>query len=413
MAEKAEEGRKRKRSRRANGEGSIYRRKDGKWAGEVVVGRHPTGKPKKVTVYGKTRGEVAEKVRQIVHDLNRGTLVAPERITVGDWLDSWLQGKVKLRRNTYVSYEQIVRLHLKPAIGNKLLKRLQRSELQRLIAEWHENGRQDGTGGLSRRTIEIAVLILRAALRMAVNDGLIVRNSAEGLELPEKDSPEVDPYTREEALAILNAARKDRLFAAYYLDLKSGVRRGELLGLRWEDIDRGRMQMQICRQLVERRPVKGSGERLTRELTDRLKTRDSRRAIPLSQGMLAVLDAHRAAQEKEKAFFGENYKDEGLIFCQPDGSLLWPRNFNRQYESIVKQSGVRYRKFHALRHTYATLLLEDGEELRVIQDLLGHTNISTTAIYAHVVESRKRGVADRLDRLIALDDLCDSDKPVP
>ena len=399
-----EDGRRRKKSRQGNGEGTIYHRADGRWEAKVTVGYDPkTGKPKRQCVYGRTRSEVAEKLARILNEIHQGTYIQPERITMSQWLDTWLASKKRIRRSTWESYEMMIRLHIKPALGHMFLRNLQRHHLQKLIDHLYESGRVDGGGGLSARSVEIAAIVLKSALKLAVRDGLIARNPADGLELPEKDEREVQPFTREEAIAILNAAKDNRLFAAYYLDLRTGARRGELLGFKWEDIDRARMVIHVRRQLLQVLQPTGSRTKYALDFGPP-KTKKSQAALPLSPGTLAVLEAHRAAQDKEREFFGKAYQDHGLIFCTPDGRPIWPRNFNRQYRAILRAAGVPYRKLHALRHTTATLLIEDGEELRVVQELLRHKSITTTAnIYVHVLDKLKKRADERLDRILPVD----------
>jgi integrase len=379
---------------------------------EVPAGWSPkTGKPKREYIYGKTRAEVAEKLAKTLSEIHAGTYVAPDKITTGGWLDRWLAGKLKLRRSTRENYDYMITQHLKPVIGNKLLRKIQRPELQKLINDLHEKGHVDGNGGLSPRSVEIAAIILRSSLKRAWLDGLIGRNPAAGLELPEKNAEEVVPFTREEAIAFLNKAKDNRQFAAYYLDLRSGVRRGELLGFQWKDIDRKAMQIRVQRQLLQILQPEGSRTKYALEFAPP-KTKKSKGTIPLSHGTLAVLDAHRAAQDKERAFFGDKYQDEDLIFCTPDGRRLWPRNVNRQYRALLKAAKIPYRKLHALRHTCATLLIEDGEELKVVQELLRHTSISTTAnIYVHVLDRMKKKADKRFDRILPIEGVTQPAQP--
>ncbi len=191
------------------------------------------------------------------------------------------------------------------------------------------------------------------------------------------------------------------MFAGYYLDMFAGLRRGEMLGLMWDDFDFTAKKFDINRELEEIKDEKTGKYYLDLQLP---KTAKSQRTIPMTDDMVKVLKAHKARQNEEKLFFGKAYHDENLVFCSEDGKRIWPRNFNRQYAHLMKTAGIAYKKPHTMRHTCASLLLEAGEELKNVQEILGHSNIATTAdIYSHVRNKTKKKALDKLGAIIKVD----------
>lgn len=222
-----------KAKRRGNNEGTIVRRTDGRWMALMTTGRDPaTGKLQRVALYGKTRQDVADKLTQVLSDRSRGTFVAPHKLTVGEWLDVWLHDykKASLRPVSYDSYEMMVRHHLKPALGHVALKDLRPDQVQRFY-----NDKRDT--GLSARTIRYLHTILHGALKQAMKNQLVVRNVSEATTLPGGKTRTMRPLTLEQVQQFLAAVREDRLFPAFFLEMGTGLRRGELLGVRWQDLD--------------------------------------------------------------------------------------------------------------------------------------------------------------------------------
>jgi integrase len=310
-----------------------------------------------------------------------------------------------------------LRLHVKPYVGHIGLRALQASDLQRLFNNLLKEGRVvkekkvddeqpatdkgDINPGLSLETVQKIRTIVKTALKQAVDNDLIIKNPAAATRLPKMEKKEVVPFTGEEAEKFLATARKSRLFAGYYLDMFAGLRRGEMLGLRWNDISWEASNFEIKRELVEIKDDATGKYKLDFQTP---KTPKSRRTIPMTEDMVKVLKSHKARQAEEKLFFGKAYQNEDLVFCSEDGRRIWPRNFNRQYTSLLKQTGIEHKKPHAMRHTCASLLLEAGEELKNVQEILGHSKISITAdIYTHVLDKTKKKALDKLNDLIKVD----------
>ncbi len=400
---------KKRRGRRGNNEGMIRDRADGRKEARVTIGYDPeTGKPKFQYFYGKTREEVAEKMTKALHELNIGAHIDPNKITLGEWLDTWLKDYMKpnLRPTAYLSYEMNLRLHVKPYVGHIPLRALQAGELQRLFNNLQKDGRnrewdKGATPGLSLETVHKIRTIVKAALTQAVDNDLIIKNPAKATKLPPIQKKEVVPFTSKEAEKFLDTARASRLFAGYYLDMFTGMRRGEMLGLMWDDFNWTVPNFEIKRELVAIKDETTCKYYLDFQPP---KTPKSKRTIPLTDEMVKVLKSHRARQAEERLFFGQSYHDEDLVFCTEDGRRIWPRNFNRQYASLLKKAGVDYKKPHTMRHTCATLLLESGEDLKNVQEILGHSKLATTAdIYTHVNDKTKKKALDKLTGMVKVD----------
>lgn len=383
---------------RGSGEGCISRRKDGSWCAVVTTGRNPeTGKLKRQFFYGKTRQEVAEKLNKALNDLRQGTFVEPSKLTVGEWLDTWLveYKKPELRPTTYDSYEVMVRVHLKPAIGGLKLKDLRPEHLQHLYNE-------KAKSGLSATTVRYIHAVIHQALKQAVRNQLVVRNVAEATTLPRQQKKEIHPLTLEQVKQLFAAVEQDRLFPAIYLELSTGLRRGELLGLRWQDVDLKAGTLTVKQGLVRIRNHEAHGdERKTRLIFQEPKTASSRRTIPLPEDALAELRRWKARQNQEKLMLGPAYQDNGLMFCQEDGKPIDPRNFTRHFDVMLKRAGIPHIRFHDARHTFATILLELGEHPKVVQEILGHSKIAVTLdTYSHVSLDLTRQAAAKLNQVL-------------
>lgn len=295
---------------------------------------------------------------------------------------------------------------MKPYVGNIKLKALQTSDLQRLFNNLLKDGRaatepdKEANPGLSLKSVHNIRTTVKAALRQAVDNDLIIKNPASATKLPKMEKKEVMPFTREEAECFLNTVKSldHRLFSAFYIALFTGLRLGEILGLMWSDIDFTVGVFEVRRNLVVIKDDTTGKHHLD---FGPPKTPKSKRIIPMTPALVKVLKSHKARQNEEKLFFGASYCDEGLVFCSEDGKRIWPRNFQRVYYSLLERAGVQHKKFHTTRHTFASMLIEDGEDIRNVQEMLGHSMMSTTAdIYSHVIEKTKKKVMTRMQGLL-------------
>ena len=379
--------------KRGNNEGSITRRKNGLWMAQVTIGRDPeTGKLKRATFYGKTRQEVADKLTKALRERQQGTFVAPHKLNLGEWLDTWLweYKKPKLRPTTFDSYEMLIRCHLKPALGHVPLRDLRPEHLQHFYnAELQQ--------GASARTVRYCHTLLHGALAHAEKHQLVARNVSKLTERPRAVRKEMHTFTLDQLTEkLLPAIAKDRLFAAIFLAFGTGLRRGELLGLRWKDVDVKTGTLQVKQTLVRvtnHHVPKGEGRTLL--IFQEPKTSPSRRTIPIPEECLVALKQHKARQAEEKLLLGQAYQDHGLVFCQASGKPIDPRNFLRSFDRIIEQAGLPPSRIHDARHTFATLMLELGESPKTVQTMLGHSRVAITLdIYSHVsLELEKKAAA--------------------
>jgi integrase len=362
---------------------------------QMTIGRDPaTGKLKRAFFYGKTRQGAADQLAKALSDLSRGSFIVPHKLTIGDWLDTWLRDykKPSVRPVTYDSYVMIVHHHLKPALGHIMLKDLRPDQVQRFY-----NEKQDA--GLSPRTIRYVHTVLHGALKQALKNQLITRNVSEATTLPGGRTRKMHPLTLEQVNQFLIAIKADRLFSAIFLDLGTGMRRGEILALRWHDLDLKAGVLHVRQTLVR---VKNHDatvtDRKTRLLFQEPKTDHSRRTIPIPEDVVETLKHHKARQAQEKLLLGQAYEDDGLVFCQLDGRPIDPRNFTRHFERLLQQAKLPHIRFHDGRHTFATLMLELGESPKTVQTMLGHSKIATTLdIYSHVSLDLEKRAATRLN----------------
>jgi len=380
--------------KRANGEGTIYRTPSGRWRGLLVIGRDPeTGKLRRVSISGRTRQEVATKLAEIMTQKEKGLLVEPSRMTVAQWLDVWLENYKRpvLRPRTFDSYQMMLRAHIKPAIGEIQLQDLRPDHLQALY-----NGMMRR---VSNRTTRYAHMIIRQALQQALRNNLVVRNVADIANPPREKKPEIKPLTPDQLNRFLGAIKDDRLQPAYWLMLQTGLRRGELLALTWDDIDWENSLLHVRKSLLRINTPEGPEK--TAIIITEPKTPASKRTVPLAQETLDLLRKWKSRQAQEKLLLGAAYQDQGLVFCREDGVPLDPDGLTRHFQRTLRRAGLPKARLHDLRHTFATRLLELGENPKTVQTILGHSRIQTTLdTYSHVSLELERRAVERLAKAL-------------
>ena len=373
--------------RRGNGEGTISRRKDGRWEGRYYV---PTEDgPKRKVIYGKTRAEVSEKLTKALSDRANGIVYDNENITVGEYLDVWLKRSVygSVRQSTYDRDTNLVNNHIKPVLGSLKLKKLNSAHVQNFYRNRLDTG-------LSASTVRKIHDILRRGLAQAVDWHLTQRNVADVVKPPRPVPKEIVALSTDETRRLLDAAAEDRLEALYVLAVHTGMRQGEMLALRWQDVDIENAVLSVRRTLTRRGGKIAFGEP---------KTKKSRRSIRLTPQAVDALRAHLERQLRDMEILGDHYQDQGLIFTTNTGAPINPSNLRqRSFTPLLKRVGLPHMRFHHLRHTCATLLLSRGVHPKFVQELLGHATIAITLdTYSHVMPSMGDATAKAMEDALA------------
>lgn len=375
---------------RSNNEGNIRQRSDGRFEVRVTVGYDKlTGKPKRVSKYAKTREEAVKLLNQMsfMNDTSPNTFT---RVTLGDWLDLCLDVYMKntLKQSTYLSYESYIRVHLKPTLGDIPLQELTPRTLQLFYNYKSE------VEGLSAKTIVNLNMFLHRALKFAVAEGYINSNPASSVNLPSGDRPQIIILTRDEQMRLIQGSYQHRYGVFIRLVLFTGVRLGELLGLRWEDVDVQGQRIYIRRTLNRLNKTKkplDPREPTTEIVIQSPKSQNSIRSIPLLPQVLQDLQGWRRVQQNDKLAAGDAYCDSGFLVTNPLGGYVEPRTFKDSYNQILELSGLRHFTFHALRHTFASRAMEQGMDVKTLSVILGHASVSFTLdTYAHVLDDHKQ-----------------------
>ncbi len=375
--------------KRGNGEGSISRRKSGGWMAQYAV--YTAEGRKRKTIYGKTRAEVATKLAKALADREGGLVFDAGNLTVGEYLDRWLAECVQgtVRESTFERYGYAIRPHIKPSLGRVMLKSLTPAHVRGFYREKLDVG-------LASATVHKMHVVLHKALDQAVADSLIPRNPTDPVTVPRINREEINPLTAEEANRLIEAACSagDRLEALYVLAVHAGLRQGELLALKWDDLDLEAGMLRVRRTLTN-----ADGKYSMSEP----KTKKSRRTVRLTSGAIAALRGHLERQVGEMERMGSLYQPGGLVFANKVGGIINPSNLrNRSFKRVLKRAGLPEKtRFHDLRHTCATLLLSRNVNPKIVSEMLGHANIAITLdTYSHVLPDMQEGAARALEEAL-------------
>lgn len=372
---------------RGKGEGSIYQRPDGRWVAQVDLGIKG-GKRRRKYIYGKTRKAVADRLVVALRDQQQGLLIGTEGQSVGQFLEHWLESSAKpaVRPSTYRSYAMHVRLHLKPAFGSIKLTKLAPQHIQAFM-----NDRLNE--GLSPNTVLRIRSTLRRALNQGMKWGLIARNPATLVDPPKAERHEVEPMTPEEARRFLEGIKGHRFEALYLIALGVGLRQGEILAIRWADLDLGAGTLSV-RNSIQR--VNGKLKLVPP------KGHHAVRALALPPTVVDRLRERRTIQRRERLLAGGMWVDEGFVFTNRWGGPLDGTNIYHQFQNLLAACGLPRRRFHDLRHSCASFLLAQGIPPRVVMAQLGHSQISLTMdTYSHVLPAVQREAAEQIDQFLA------------
>jgi integrase len=368
--------------------GVRYNPRTGKWDYGFTAGRDETGKRKQVTKRGFDTQREAQRARTAATaEYHAGKRIDRSAMTVGEYLQQWVAGKVRLRATTRARYESIINHHLVPALGAVRLQELTKDQLTR----WY---RKLLHSGLAPKSIRHVHAVLRQALQDAMEDELVLRNVAAlaAKQLPAVPTPKLHTWSPEQLRVFLASVANDRLFAAWRLVAATGMRRGEVVGLRWEDVDLATGTVTVADALVM---VNYTVD------TSTPKTKKGERRFRLDPATVAALKAWRKRQTEERLAVGGRYRDSGRVFTYPDGSQLHPQRFSDWYQQHSRAAGLPRIRLHDMRHSYATAALRANVQPKIVSERLGHSTVQFTMdTYMHVLPAMDQEAADTIAAVI-------------
>jgi len=377
--------------------GHITKRGKNSYSIAVSLGRDAsTGKYKQqwVSVNG-TKKDAEKRLSELLNQLDNGTFMKPSKTTLGEYLEKWLNDYVwsNLAPRTAEGYESIIRCHIIPAMGSIPLSQLKPEHLQRYYSEKLSGGRYDGKGDLSRTTVSHHHTCLHRALKMALKWGLINQNPADAVTPPRPQRSEIRTMSEDDLNKFLEAAQETPYYALFYLALFTGMRRSEILALRWSDVDLLLCNIYVSRSLHHLR----TGEIVFRAP----KTAKGRRMVSLSPSTALLLREHKDRESTQRFMLGKPLEDDDLVFSDHEGNPLLPDTVSHAWVKLVKRIGLEGIRFHDARHSHASFMLKQGIHPKVVQERLGHATISTTLdLYSHVAPGLQQAAAEGFDKLL-------------
>ncbi|HEY92650.1 MAG TPA: site-specific integrase [Dehalococcoidia bacterium] len=389
--------------------GYIRKRSKASWETSIDTGRDlETGKRIRhfETVKG-TKNDAQRRLNELLYNIDTNSYVKPARMTVRQFLEDWLTDYVAIHNapRTRERTEEIVKLHLIPALGSIQISKLEPQQIQRYYAQALEAGRRDGKGGLAPITVYKHHRILFQALKYGVKHGILARNPAECADPPPPEHKEPTVPSADDVQSIIERASDTPYFTALYTKAYTGLRRGELLGLRWCDIDLDKSTLSVRQTLQQLRN--------RQYIFKKPKSPKNRRQIDLPPSLVILLWNHKIRQEFQRKMLGTSLSPTDLVFCHPDGSPIRPNSLTRTFHDIACSLSQKGISLHGLRHAHATIMLQQGIHPKIVQERLGHSSISTTLdIYSHVVPGLQEAAAQRFEDSLPNTSLPDLEKKV-
>jgi len=368
-------------SKRGNNEGSIFKRKDGRWCAQVSLNG------RRITKYSKTQKECRDWVNATLDKIDHGLTFDGAQVSLQQYMESWLSGKVLARRpSTVRNYRRYMNLYILPVLGRMRLQAITPSHIRQLYLRMQSEGK-------GARTIQLVHVTLHCAFAQAIKEGLIGHNPLEAVERPKVETKRYSIFTEEQARYFITAAKGHPYEALFFLALTTGMRKGEILGLMWTDVDWEKSILRIERQL---QPVSYEGGALVPT-----KTKSGRRHIMVGKGALALLNAHHERQETQKALAGNRWQEHGMIFTTSIGTYIDQTKVSRAFKRILREAGLPDIRFHDLRHTSISILLDNGTPVNTVQSRAGHSKASvTTDIYGHAMARSQEAAARMIEEIV-------------
>lgn len=377
--------------RRSNGEGNIRKRKDGRWEGRYTAGHDPvTGKQVFKNVLGKTQAEVKEKLKAALEQNQKIDFTRTGKYTVTQWMNEWFENvcKIKVRPSSHQTYRGYIDNHIAPNIGKIPLEKLSTMDLQKFCRKLMEKGRVERieskhqNKGLSAKTVWNINQVISSAMDFAVAQKIIAENPCKNVSLPKIEHREMQTIPVDQLQAFLEEAKRSGFYEMYYIELSTGLRRGELLGLKWQDIDWDNGVITVRRQVA----------RVNGEITEApLKTKNSYRTVSISPQAIEVLKTQKAKTNDE------------YVFPSLHGGPISPDSVNNMLKRVLERAGIPKVRFHDLRHTFATLALQNGVDIKTVSGMLGHFSAGFTLdTYAHVTTAAQKEAAQTMGNVLSL-----------
>jgi len=386
---------------------SFCRRPNGSWEGRFSYTDLDTGKRVDKSVYAPTQTEAKRKLKELIRNIenpsDENEYVKPNKLTFGEWLDTWMKEykKNSVRPATYSSHHHNIESHIRPALGGMEIQKMRPDHIQALLNDMTRGNAKQAP--LAPWTVLKVKNIISGALEQAIRNQLIPYNPAKATVPPKLEQKDIRVLTEGEQKQFMDAVKGHRLEALYLLALATGMRRGELMAITWDCVDFRNKSITVKGSISR---VKDPDTGVTALRYSEPKTKSGRRQVPILPNMVPVLQAHRRRQEMEKSEAGSAWNAQNLVFCSNVGTVIEPRRVCTTMDKITDSAGLPHFTFHALRHTFATRMLEANVPAKVVQDVLGHADVTLTLnTYSHVIGSTAHEQMAKINGLFQADDV--------